>query len=705
MRAIRGSQYAASRRRARWPISLICGLGVCWGSLAEHLRAGLSAEGENRQGSSWAVLMGIEKYHRAPRLRFAVNDVKQISSTLRQRGSWPEDHILELVDTAPNSRFQPLRSSVLAELPQWLAKATPQDQVLVYFSGHGFRDRHGKLYLATVDTDPANLLSTSIEVQWLRAQIAACKAHFKLLILDTCHAGEEKGTDETPSVAAKDFGMFFEDLTGVVTLASSTTNEVSQVWDDMEQSLFSYWLNQGLKGHADLDGDGAVTIDELYSYVYRNVTQTSHMYFPHPQTPVRIVRSGTLGVPVVIRLQPQTLKQVLADMADQLATTMKLQRFVRMGILEFTNDTKLGELLGADFGLLGHYCAEEMEHGLMNLSGGRFRIVDRRYLQNALRDAQFGIKDLGSTAAFRRLAQNVSGMPIVALGTLRNRAGRLVTLQCKLLRTDNNDLAGEAGGTAALNDSEWAMLGRSATLHAEAASPPALPAEDSSGHLVSASLIDRLDRRSQGPHPLADAAFPFPVRIFVGTQERKGVFRGNDLFVPLRAGEVYQIHVENRTGQVAIMRLLVDGLNTLPEKVLSPGATGDATDQPAQRVNLSEAQWWVLDVESRSVYAVRGFFTSIGRDMTYREFKVVDAQQSLAARQQFTEQIGLITAAFYSVREGSSAARTTGGIGTGFGEERTEKGRYYTGAALGDLLAVVHIRYVEPEVLQSPAKP
>ena len=37
----------------------------------------------------------------------------------------------------------------------------------------------------------------------------------------------------------------------MATLASSTGDEKSQIWDDKEQSLYSYWLNQGLKGHAD----------------------------------------------------------------------------------------------------------------------------------------------------------------------------------------------------------------------------------------------------------------------------------------------------------------------------------------------------------------------------------------------------------------------------------------------------------------------
>ena len=49
------------------------------------------------------------------------------------------------------------------------------------------------------------------------------------------------------------------------------------------------------------------------------------------------------------------------------------------------------------------------------------------------------------------------------------------------------------------------------------------------------------------------------------------------------------------------------------------------------------------------------------------EFKVVDAAQSVAARQQFTDQIGIITAAFYDPPVQSR------GLGTGLGEQREAK--------------------------------
>ncbi len=359
------------------------------------LLAGAAGAAE-KEGKRYAVLIGVEKYYRAAPLRFTVNDVRQVASVLNRRGSWPTEGILEMTDAA-NDRFKPLRNNLLTELPKWLGKAGPNDSVLVYFSGHGFRDAEGKMYLAPLDCDRDNPEPTGIAVAWLREQLAACQAGFKLLLLDSCHAGSEKGDPGQANEVKPDaLASPFEDLEGVVTIASCTADQRSQIWDDKQQSLFSFWLVQGLKGHADHDGDGDVDIDELDKYVSRNVQHAAAVRFPLSQTPVRIVRSGTVGVPVVTQLKPQGLKSLLADMAEQLALAMEERRLGQVAVLEFVNYTGDGQALRANFGLLGNYCADELERHLRELGTGHYSVVDRARLQRALSEQGFTVADLAS---------------------------------------------------------------------------------------------------------------------------------------------------------------------------------------------------------------------------------------------------------------------------------------------------------------------
>ena len=168
--------------------------------------------------------------------------------------------------------------------------------------------------------------------------------------------------------------------------------------------------------------------------------------------------------------------------------------------------------------------------------------------------------------------------------------------------------------------------------------------------------------------------FEFPVRIIVGGKERPGVLRGNDWVVPLRKGETFEIWVENRSGQTVCMRLLVDGLNTLPD--VEKTTKGVVTLIWGQHVNLADAAHWVLDPAKvkrpRKLWAVRGFFTQTGDHGTLREFVVNLAAESLAARRKYTQDMGLITAAFYDSVSRSRSAPT---IGIGAGNEHRARRR------------------------------
>ena len=58
---------------------------------------------------------------------------------------------------------------------------------------------------------------------------------------------------------------------GKVIISASSANEVSVEKDELGHGVFTYYLVQGLKGPADTDGDGIVTVDEAYRYVSKMV--------------------------------------------------------------------------------------------------------------------------------------------------------------------------------------------------------------------------------------------------------------------------------------------------------------------------------------------------------------------------------------------------------------------------------------------------
>src|SRR5262245_1048961 len=396
--------------------------------------------------------------------------------------------------------------------------------------------------------------------------------------------------------------------------------------------------------------------------------------------------------------QARTLKGLIADLGGQLAKAAGDRQLAKVGVVEFTHETGLGEAVGGS-GYLGRWCADALERKLVADGRGRFGVIDGARVRRSMADQQFKVDDLGSGDALKRLAQRLGGLTAVALGTIKGREGRVVSMQCKLVRVDDGETVAMAEGTAALNASEWAMLGRSAVVRPEDRGVATKPSRESEDRLV-----ERLDLRSEGPHPAKGDEAPFGVRVMVGGRERAGVVRGNDYLVPVRDGEVYSIEVENRTGQVVCLRLLVDGLNTLPEaedrELGSKGLDVMAWGRP---VKLDEARHYVLDPATSERFAVRGFVTQTGPAGRLREFTVVRAEDALAARQQFTEGIGLITAAFYDAAPAPPGprARAIPGPGTAAGREVNADLREAAGVAVGPLRAVFNLRLVNADELQA----
>lgn len=45
--------------------------------------------------------------------------------------------------------------------------------------------------------------------------------------------------------------------------------------DELEHGVFTYFLLEGLRGEADMDRDGIITVDEVYRYVSREVPRAT----------------------------------------------------------------------------------------------------------------------------------------------------------------------------------------------------------------------------------------------------------------------------------------------------------------------------------------------------------------------------------------------------------------------------------------------
>ena len=164
---------------------------------------------------------------------------------------------------------------VRGAIDEFFDQKKPDDLLVLYFSGHGVRDELGSLYLAVKNTLRTRLRSTAIKSDYIREAMDQSRSRRQVLILDCCNSGAfEQGTKAATGGSVGTASAFEAGYGRIILTASDSTQyawEGDKVIGQTDNSLFTHFLVQGLQGEADLDGDGQITVDELYDYAYENV--------------------------------------------------------------------------------------------------------------------------------------------------------------------------------------------------------------------------------------------------------------------------------------------------------------------------------------------------------------------------------------------------------------------------------------------------
>jgi len=236
----------------------------------------------------WAVVIGVGEYeHRTiPKLRYATKDAEAIYRFLTTQGGYPKEHVLLLTDATPQ---KPTLLNIKRALGDFLARrAGRDDMVLIYFAGHGAPevDAGGveadglSKYLIPRDGDPDSLYTTALPMDEIQRIFSRVQAERIVMLLDTCYSGTAGGrTFARASTRATGIDdQFLERLTrsrGRVIITASGPNEVALELPELGHGVFTYFVLEGLRGKADRNTDGLVTVSELYEYVEDQVDATA----------------------------------------------------------------------------------------------------------------------------------------------------------------------------------------------------------------------------------------------------------------------------------------------------------------------------------------------------------------------------------------------------------------------------------------------
>ena len=197
-------------------------------------------------------------------------DAEALGSVLRDRriGDYQ-------VATLHNAAAHEINTAIEA----MFAEAGREDQLLLYFSGHGVKDDSCRLHFITRNSDSRLLASTAVSAVFVRDQMDRTKSRRVIVLLDCCYAGAFPPGTRHRAGGRVEFPQLKSRGRAVITSSSETEysyeasgNTAATMAGRSTPSVFTGALVEGLRtGDADLDGDGLIEVNELYEYVYQQV--------------------------------------------------------------------------------------------------------------------------------------------------------------------------------------------------------------------------------------------------------------------------------------------------------------------------------------------------------------------------------------------------------------------------------------------------
>ncbi|MGW3827760.1 caspase, EACC1-associated type [Streptomyces sp. NPDC005071] len=243
------------------------------------------------------------------------------------------------VDTLVDVEQRP----ALRALESFFTRAKPDDLLLLHLSLHGWKDLRNRLHFVMRDTERDLPGATAVSAEMVSNWMNESRSRSIVVLLDCCYSGAftmnaRRRDGGTPTV---DIAEPFAGNGRVVLTASTALQYAHEGERDVrysrtpaEPSVFTSAVVKGLRdGAADLDGDGLVSVDELYAYVHEQVRQRIA-----GQTPTLSVDSAQ-GAIFVARSPRHDGVDRLAEMRD---AVLDAQAWKRVGSLHLVE-----QLLGS----------------------------------------------------------------------------------------------------------------------------------------------------------------------------------------------------------------------------------------------------------------------------------------------------------------------------------------------------------------------
>jgi TonB family protein len=221
-------------------------------------------------GSYYALVVGIDEYASLPHLGTAVLDARSMEAVLRDGYDFSTKLLLNGEAT---------RGAILRTLNQYRSLLHENDNLLIYYAGHGQMDRDAqRAYWLPVDSDnsPVNWISSDD----LATALRALPARHVLVVSDSCYSGDLARTrDPNMTSNPSDHGIYLQKM-----MASKSRTFIASGGDEpvadggaIGHSIFTNAVLRGLRA---LEGT-PFSAEDLFDRYVREPVGGSSRQTPH----------------------------------------------------------------------------------------------------------------------------------------------------------------------------------------------------------------------------------------------------------------------------------------------------------------------------------------------------------------------------------------------------------------------------------------
>ena len=219
-------------------------------------------------GNYYALIVGIDSYKGIwPVLQNASNDAKAVEKLLRN------SYKFEQFKTLYNE--QATRENIITAFEWLLANAKENDNVFIYYSGHGeYKKDLNKGFWVPVDAT-TNSTAKYISNSDIQTYISGIKGKHTLLVSDACFSGDIfRGN--TISVPFEDSDKYYREVHGLSSRQALTSGGLEPVMDGGKEghSVFAYYLLKTLGDNSNKFFDASQLYSKVKIPVINNSDQT-----------------------------------------------------------------------------------------------------------------------------------------------------------------------------------------------------------------------------------------------------------------------------------------------------------------------------------------------------------------------------------------------------------------------------------------------